>query len=265
MTKDHSATRSAWQVQRGVLFALLLRELKTRFGGRWLGVIWVVAEPLAHVLLLMLVFGYLRHRLLSGVDYAMFLVAGLLPFLMFRNVALRLMDAVDSNRGLFGYRQVKPMDAMVSRAVLEVCVYSAVYLLVLGLMGWLGYAVAPARPLELMATSVVLLLGAFGLGLVLAIVTDNVPKARGLVRIAFFPIYLISGVILPVQALPAEVLPWLLWNPVLHALEISRGLFFRGYTTVSDASAAFVFACALVALALGLSLYRVRRHRLLAT
>jgi capsular polysaccharide transport system permease protein len=61
------------------------------------------------------------------------------------------------------------------------------------------------------------------------------------------------------------VLPWLLWNPVLHALEVSRAFFFSGYRAVPEASSALVSASALIALALGLSLYRVRRHRLLAT
>jgi capsular polysaccharide transport system permease protein len=247
-----------------VLFALLLRELKTRFGGRWLGAMWVVAEPLAHVLLLMLIFGAVRDRLLPGVDFVMFLVTGLLPFFMFRSLALRLMEAIDANRGLFGYRQVKPMDALISRAALETGLYSLVYLVVLALLAWLGFSVVPDRPLELMAISAALLTGGFGVGLTLAVLTDDVPQVRTLVRIAFFPLYLLSGVIFPVHTLPDELLQWLLWNPVLHALELSRGVYFSAYPPIPQASGAFVGAFGLLALGFGLSLYRVRRHRLLA-
>ncbi|MFZ2652305.1 MAG: ABC transporter permease [Burkholderiaceae bacterium] len=257
--------RSPWQVQRAVLYALVLRELKTRFGGRWFGALWVLAEPLVHVLLLLMLLGAARHRLLPGIDFVLFLVTGLLPFFMFRNLALRSMDAIDANRGLFGYRQVRPIDALLARAILEVALYSVVYLLVLALLGWGGYDVLPARPLEVAASSAALLLLGLGIGLTLAVATDALPQARGLVRIAFFPLYLLSGVIFPIQSLPGEVLSWLLWNPVLHALEVSRGFFFVGYRPVAEASGAYVAACAIVCTAFGLSLYRVRRQRLLTT
>jgi capsular polysaccharide transport system permease protein len=73
-----------------------------------------------------------------------------------------------------------------------------------------------------------------------------------------------SGVVFPVHTLPADVLPWLLWNPVLHALEVSRGYYFNGYQPLAQASASVVGAFALLTLSLGLSLYRVRRQRLIA-
>lgn len=260
-----SARRSPWQVQRSVLFALILRELKARFGGRWLGAAWIVAEPLAHVLLMVLAFGVVRHRLVPGVDYVMFLVTGLLPFFMFRSLTLRLMGAVDANQGLFGYRQVKPLDALVSRAVLEVSLYSVVYLLVLALMGLLGLRVLPVQPLELMGLSAALLFGGFGMGIALAVLTDDVPRVRSLVRVAVIALYLISGVVVPVQALPVGLHAWLVWNPVLHALELSRNAWFgTAYLPMAQASAAYLGGFALLSLAGALLLYRARRHRLVA-
>lgn len=259
------ARRSGWQVQRAVVFALFIRELKTRFGGRWLGAFWVLLEPLAHVALLMFMLGYLRHRVLAGVDYSVFLLVGLVPFFMFKNLAVRLMEAIDANRGLFGYRYVKPLDPLLARALLEVSLYSAVYLIVLGSLGWLGLHFFPARPLELMGTSAMLIALGGSLGLCFAVATDDVPQLRSLIRIAFMPLYLISGVIFPVASLPPEVLPWLLWNPVLHALELSRGYFFPQYHVLPQISAEYVFGVTLVAAALGMSLYRVRRQRLLAS
>lgn len=265
---DHSPSpqqRSPWQVQRAVWFALFLRELKTRFGGRWLGVFWVLLEPLAHIFILLLLFGFIQHRVVPGVDFAMFLLVALVPFFMFKSLALRGMEAVESNRGLFGYRQVKPIDPLVSRALLEVSLYSAVYLIMLGMMGWAGFSVVPVRPLELMGISAVLLVLGFGLGLVFAVATNELPNARSFIRISFMPLYLMSGIIFPISALPPQVLPWLLWNPILHAVEISRGCFFPQYHVLDEVSGAYVAAWAIGVLVLGLSLYRVRRHRLLAT
>lgn len=257
--------RTPWQIQRAVLFALFVRELQTRFGGRWLGMFWVLLEPLAHLTIMLLIFGFIRHQVLPGVEYPVFLLTGLVPFLVFKSLALRLMEAVDANRGLFGYRQVKPLDPLISRAGLEISLYGMVYLLMLGSLGWLGFHFLPAEPLQLMGISSALLVAGFGLGLVFAVATDELPNARSFIRIFFMPLYLLSGVIFPVATLPPQVLPWLLWNPVLHAIEISRGHFFPQYHVLPQFSAAYVAGFALVVLALGLSLYRVRRHSLLAS
>ncbi|MCW7538938.1 ABC transporter permease [Aquabacterium sp. A7-Y] len=262
---DRPVKRTPWQVQRAVLFALFVRELKTRFGGRWLGVFWVLLEPLAHLTILVLIFGFIRHRVLPGVEFPVFLLTGLVPFFLFKNLTLRLMESITSNQGLFGYRQVKPFDPLVSRAMLEVSLYSVVYLIMLGVLGWLGFTFLPVRPLELLAISVLLILMGASLGLLFAVTTHEFPHARSFVRIVFMPLYLMSGVVFPVSALPPSVLPWLLWNPVLHAIEISRGYFFAQYHVIPSVSGTYVAAITLIVLALGMSLYRVRRHKLLAS
>ena len=52
--------RDAWEVQRGVLFALVLREMKGRVGGQWVGAVWTLIEPLMHVLVMLTIFTTIR-------------------------------------------------------------------------------------------------------------------------------------------------------------------------------------------------------------
>lgn len=259
------AKRSPWQIQRAVWFALLQRDLKARFEGRWLGALWTLAEPIAHVVMLMVLFGYLRHRLVPGMPFPLFLVTGLIPFLMFRNVTLRIMGAIDGSRGLFGYRQVKPIDVLVARAGMEVLLYSVIFVVFLAALGWAGLPWFPDRPLHLAMASVVLLALGFGLGVTLAVLTDDAPQIRMFVRLMFMPLYFLSGVMFPLHSLSAEFLPWLLWNPLLHLVEIHRGDFVEHYRVVDTVSLAYPAGLALITLAFGLALYRVRRQRLLAT
>lgn len=257
--------RTPWQIQRAVVFALFVRELKTRFGGRWLGAFWALLEPVAHVAVMMVIFGWARHRVLPGVEYPVFLLTGLVPFFLFRNLALRGMQAIDANRGLFAYRQVKPADPLVARAIIEVALYGIVYLLALAALGRLGLDFLPSRPLELIGVSAMLVAAGSGLGLLFAVATNEFPNARSLVSIAFLPLYLMSGIIFPISALPTELLPWLLWNPVLHAIELSRGYFLPQYPALPQLSVLYVALFALATIATAMSLYRVRRHRLIAT
>lgn len=257
--------RSPWQIQRSVLFALLQRELKARFEGRWLGAFWIFLEPIAHVAVLMAIFGYFRHRLVPGVPFPLFLLTGLIPYFIFRSLSIRVMGAIDANRGLFGFRQVKPIDTLIARGALETLIYSVVFIAVLAALGWAGYQWFPDRPLEVVLVSLTLVVCGFSLGLLFSILTDDLPQLRVLIRVAYFPLYVLSGVIFPVSTLPAEARQWLLWNPVLHLLELLRANFFLEYHPAPEASLRYPASVALTLSLIGLALYRVRRHRLLAS
>lgn len=257
--------RTAWEIQRAVLVALVLRELRARVGGRWLGTLWLVTEPLAHVLVVLTIFSTLRHLSSPFIEMPVFLVTGLLPFFIFRNLVLRLTDAVSANRGLFGYRQVKPVDPLLARGMVEVGLYSAVYLLALAFLGWLGYQWFPRAPLELLAVSLVLVMLAVSLGLVFAVIAHNRPRVRSLIGIVFLPLYILSGVIFNLRAVSPDVRDWLLWNPVLHLVDLSRYYFLSNYRPLPDVDLAYPATWALLAASLGLTLYRLERHRLLTT
>lgn len=256
--------RTPVQVQRSVLLALVIRELRARVEGRWLGLLWMMFEPLAHILIILALFGFRRHASAADVEFPVFLLTGLLPFFIFRNLARRLPAAITGNRGLYAYRQVKPIDAVVARAAVEVGLYSAVYLAALALLGWLGYAFLPHAPLELMVVSAALLALGMGLGLVFGVLSHNRPRVQSVIGLAFLPLYLISGVIFPLHSLPPDVRSWLLWNPVLHLIELSRFHFIDSYQPIPGVGLAYPAAFALLALSLGLSLYRLHRHRLTA-
>ena len=130
--------RDAWEVQRGVLFALVLREMKGRVGGQWVGAVWTLIEPLMHVLVMLTIFTTIRAGGMLGVEMPVFLATGLLPYFLFQHLSLRLMDGIDANRGLYAYRQVLPFDTLMSRALVELMMNALVYAVTLGLLGWLG-------------------------------------------------------------------------------------------------------------------------------
>lgn len=256
--------RTSWEVQRAVITALFQRELKARFGGRWLGSFWIFLEPIAHVSYLMFLLGYVRHRIIPGVPFPLFLISGLIPYFMFRSLSVRGMGAVEANRGLFGYRQVKPIDPLVARGALEILLYSCIYIVFLSVIGWYGLQWFPDHPLELAGVSIVLIVFGFSLGLLFAIFTDDLPQLRVLVRIMFLPMYFLSGVIIPASTMPPEVLKWLLWNPLMHLMELQRRYFFSQYYTVDGVSIIYPTSVAAILFVLSLCLYRLRRLRLQA-
>lgn len=257
-------TRTPWQIQKSVVFALFLRELKTRFGAYRFGYVWLLFEPLAHVIVLSLIFSQIRDRALFGIDFPVFIVTGIIPFLMFKNIALRVMDGVDANRALFAYRQIRPMDTFTARTLLDAFLAVAVYALILIGMAWVGLDVPVRDPFSLILLMAAMVLMGLGLGMIFCVFTHYMPEAKTMIRIAFLPVYMLSGIIFPVAMLPHEYLPILLWNPLLHAIELMRGAFFDQYRVLPEISLLFVVMTMLVLLFFGLAWYRNKRQELLA-
>jgi len=260
-----AATRTPWQIQKSVVFALFLRELKTRFGAYKFGYVWLILEPMAHVLVMSLIFSFMRGRALFGVDFPVFIVTGIVPFLMFKNIALRVMDGVDANRALFAYRQIKPMDTFIARTLLDAFLAFAVAALILIGMAWVGLDVPFRDPFAVISLMMILVLMGLGLGMILCVLTHYLPEAKTLVRLIFLPLYLLSGIIFPITMIPHEYLHLLLWNPLLHAIELIREAFFGHYRVLQDISLLFTVMTMLVMLFLGLAWYRNKRRELLAT
>jgi capsular polysaccharide transport system permease protein len=260
-----SRKRSPLQIQRAVLLALVIRDLRSRVKGNWLSLIWMLLEPLAYVMLMVTAFNLRSHLVALNVELPVFLVTGLLPFIIFRNLARRLPTAVTSSRSLLAYRQVKPIDALVARAMVESLLFSAVYLSAISVLGWVGYHWLPHEPLELIVVSTLILLLGIGLGLVFTVLAHGRPRVQFVISLTFYPLYFLSGVLFPLHNLSSQTLQWFLLNPVLHLIELSRLHFIDNYQPVEGVNMLYPAFCTLVVMALGLSMYRVYRHRLLST
>ncbi|UCH75346.1 MAG: ABC transporter permease [Rhodospirillales bacterium] len=262
---EHREARSAsLRVQLRVVHALLLREINTRFGQYRFGYVWAVAEPITHVVVLSFIFGIRSRTAAEGVEFPIFLATGIIPFVAFRNMVTRTMATVEANRALYTYPQVRPFDTLIARFVLEVVIYSLVFVLFMVGAGWVGFDVAVQDPLVVLVVFLALGLLGLGVGALACVLNDVLPDVAQMVPIILRPLYFISGIFFSVEVIPAEYRVWLLWNPVLHALELIRGHYFDAIEAhYGDPLylAAWTFAC----LSFGLLTFHVYRNRLVAS
>lgn len=257
--------RSSLQIQKSVIFALVLREARARIGDRRLGAVWVLIEPICHLLIFSLLYSQIRGRTISGVEYPVFVLVGMAPFLLYRNTALRLMDSLRENRSLFGYKQIKPLDTYVARVLVEACISGLVYALIVFGFAWWGFDMSVQNPLMWFATLALGLLFAFSLGMLLALITHALPSLKLIIRMIFFPLYFISGVLIPAAYLPHALMPILLLNPFLHLTELIRGEVLPHYAMVDGISIGYVISFTIVLLFIAMGSYRARRLHLIST
>src|SRR4051794_25819300 len=76
--------KESWD-HRELLYFLIWRDLKVRYRQTFLGVAWVVLQPLLMTLVFTIFFSRLGHFVSDGVPYPLFAYAGLLPWTFFSN------------------------------------------------------------------------------------------------------------------------------------------------------------------------------------
>lgn len=256
--------RSSLAITYAVWRALFLRESTTRLASGRAAWVWILAEPVFHVSYLMVLFGAIYKRLVAGVDGPMFVMTGIVAFLMIRNTSVRSMDAIGANAALFSYRQVLPVDTVIVRAALEGFIYTAAtFVLLLG-AALFGYEVIPAYPVAAIAAFAGCWLLGFGLGLVFSVASELVPELSNMIKMVFRVLYIISGVSFPAMALPQPWRGYFLYNPLLQGAELIRASWFSRYFTDPQVSFSYLYGWALVTLLLGLMLH-VRFARTLVT
>ena len=254
--------RSPWFIQGSVIFALFLRELKTRFEtpGQY---VWAIVEPLIFILFFLLLFLVVGRKSVGSITFPMFLLTGIVPWQLFSKSETQAMNAIPSNRGLFFYRQVKPIDTIMTRVFLELVVFVISYLILLFLYSLVGWAVLPADPLKLFAVYFIFVVFVFSFSLLLAVLAFFYDKALT-VPLLFCRriLYFISGVFFPITVIPQQYREYLVWNPIFHVMELSRAAYFADYHT-EYGSWGILIIITLALFVVSMTYYRVNRYTLL--
>lgn len=247
-----------------VLFALLLREFQTRFGSRRMGAFWMIFEPMIHIMVMLFIFTVIRARSVQGMDYPLFLLSGMIPFFMMRNISRKLMDSVSANKALFVYPNIKIFDTYIARTLVEMIIYSIIYVIFIFSLGyWFNYDVSINQPLGFIGAIFVGVLFSFGLGILLSVIVDVFPSIKSFIGILFMALYFLSGVIFPLWIIPEKYLGWILWNPYAHIISNIRDSAFMYYPEIQGVSVTYPIVMTILMLFGSLGLYRVRRYRLL--
>lgn len=246
--------------QLEVVHAIVLREIRTRFGAQKLGYLWALLEPSIVILTFYWFFRITDRHPPEGMDLFSFIATGVVPYTLFANSVVRVSEAINGNKSLLYYPQVRPIDLVMARSALEAATFAAVFLLILGGRALYVQELRVDSPLHVIGGMATASLLGTGFGMIFCALGQIIPaveRARGpLMR----PLFWISGVFFTVGMLPEGVRAALLLNPVLHTTEVVRDGWFHGY--VGHQSATYTFAWILALLLAGLLLERAVRRKI---
>lgn len=256
-----SFRRSA-EIQTSVMLGLLVREYSFKIGDSRIGWFWILTEPIVQVAALSALWYLARVQTIMDVPVALFITTGLITYAFFRECITYVPRIVSQSTHLFDFRQVKPFDAILARFILNTLLTLVAAVLFLVALWWFfDYDIAPARPMELIGTILILAAGSLGLALLLSVFGTLYDSVRRGAEYATRPLFFLSGVFFAYQQLPMQAQDVLKWNPAMQYITLIRCYMF-GHEIPRGISPEIMSFVSLALLAGGMIFYYAYRIKL---
>ena len=252
---------AALQTQLRVIYALMIRETRTRLADSKLGYGWALLEPVLHILMLSLVFAVMmRGRPPIGDKFFIFYYTGIIPYHLFVHTSSSMTNAISSNAPLLQLPLVSTFDVIIARGLVEVLTDLMVAIILLAGFFAVGIGLLPHDLPALSASVVAVSLFGCGIGLINAVINAFFKSWDKIWAQLTRTLYFCSGIFYVPGMMPDWIRDILAWNPILHAVDWFRSSFFPEYEP-HWLDRSYLAIVAAVSVAAGLCLERgLRRH-----
>ncbi|HUK56510.1 MAG TPA: ABC transporter permease [Nitrospiria bacterium] len=202
--------------------SLVVRDIRTRYMGSFLGVFWALVHPLTQLIIFYFVFSVVLKAKLGAeyadTNYALWLMSGMLPWIIFSEVVSRSPNAVLEQANLIR-KTVFPSEilpfAHVSAALVN---HLILFVMLLGflLLSGQGLSLKLAwLPLYLAG----IILFALGLAWILSALNVFLRDIGQILGVLLNLWFFFTPIIYPASLIPEAFRPWLALNPMLYPVE----------------------------------------------
>jgi capsular polysaccharide transport system permease protein len=255
--------RGSFEIFINSLRAFTLREIGSRYGSTRLGWLWGLVDPMMTIGFLLGLHGIVRghNSHIYGADPMIFFIWGVTGFFMWQHACSACMGVCNSSRGLFNYRQIRPIDIMIVKALLEVAELGVAMLAFLLIFAYFGKTTTVEDGALLIVLFVMIFVTGFVFGFLFEVYSTAFPELRRIFSFILRPMLFISGLFFTIGSLSERAQAFFLWNPVLHLIDLIHGAVLPGYE--SPGSLGYVLLVDGVLLVIALAGYRRYMHELI--
>ncbi len=211
-----------WDIQLRVIKALMLRELTTRFGRENIGFLWMMAEPLLFAVLVGALWRAMKGPLEYGVDIVAFAVSGYIPLVLFRSTVSRAISSFTANSSLMYHSQIKVLDILLVRFLIELLGHMMAYLLIALALGAFGLFPMPYDIGFLILGWGYYALFTLAVALVVAPLSEMSELLEKVMPVTLYLMIPFSGAFYIVSALYGDAATVVLYSPPVHGMEMMR-------------------------------------------
>lgn len=251
--------RKGWIIQVRVIHALMIRELTTRFGRENIGFLWIMVEPLLFAGLVATLWRVMKGPEEHGVGIIAFVVSGYIPITLFRHGVSRSVSVFAANSSLLYHRQVKVVDFIIVRFLIEMLGGMMGYLFIALILMLFDAFPVPANIGLLLAGWGIYSLFSFSLCLLIAPLSEVSEVMEKFIPVTTYIMIPFSGLFYMVSWMTPGVREYLLWSPFVNGMEMMRAGIW-GDTVTAYYNVWNPLVCSAVAAVIGLAMCRrVRR------
>ncbi|OXI48073.1 ABC transporter permease [Burkholderia aenigmatica] len=222
-TRSATSLYRSLEIQARIIFALIMREIITRYGRHNIGFAWLFAEPMLFTSGIVVLWSLLHegsgHQEINIIAYA---ITGYSTVLVWRNTIGRCSLAIEPNMSLLVHRNVRPIDFFLSRIILELAGTSLSAIAMIGIFVATELIPPPADILIMLKGWLLLCWYSAAMGLLIGGLTEFSDLVEKLWHpIAYFQLP-VSGAFALASWLPPGLRHIVLLFPVPNAVEIFR-------------------------------------------
>ncbi|MFL6760260.1 ABC transporter permease [Sphingomonas sp.] len=241
-------------IEGRVIHALLLREILTRFGRHNIGFLWLFVEPMLFTLGITALWSLTRSVHGSNLPIAAFALTGYSAVLLWRNMPMRCIGAIEPNLSLMYHRNVRIADIFAARLVLEAGGATISFVVLSITFIAVGLIDPPENVLQVVGGWLMMAWFGVSLALLLGSLAQESELVEKLWHPAAYLLFPLSGSGFLVDALPTAAQHYVLYLPMVHAVEYIREGYFGsrfqahydlGYMAVVNIALLFVAAAKL--------------------
>jgi capsular polysaccharide transport system permease protein len=220
------AKRSSFKIFLAVQNALFLRELSMRFSSGRMGMFWTFFEPFFQILIFVLIKVLIFGKTGGDFDFSVFLALNFIAFNMFKNIVSKSMGSFRANKALFIYKQVKPIDTIVARTLIELFITGCIILIFFSIGYYFNFDMEVKNFAMVAFGFFALFVFSFSYALFLAILNVFFDSTAKIIGFSMTALMFGSAIVYTLESLPLEFQDILLYNPLTHFMEIIHGFFF---------------------------------------
>ena len=220
--------RSTLRVWADVIFAIFLREIRSKFNDK-LGIAWAVLSPVIFIMAMSFFRGRLDGGQTHNIPTFFFMLYGLILIQFFIGVVGSTSGAIKKNKPLYAFRQVQPISSVIAIALFDFLIKISVVLVLVVICFLLHMDIEIDNPILVIAIFIQVWLISSSLGILSAILTSFIPEWSKIQAMLMRPMFFISGIFFSLQDIPREYWHYLDWNPFLHAVELTRYAAYPSY------------------------------------
>lgn len=225
MTSYVSSLKSfyhSFKIQLRVIYALLMREIITRYGRHNIGFAWLFVEPMIFTLGVAALWNATKSAHGGSIPIIPFAIIGYSTVLCWRNGASRAAKAVDANMGLLYHRNVKAMDVFLARAYLEIVGATASFLLLSIIFYFFGLMSLPDNFLYMSYGWLLLVWFTIAMAFVVGALFEMSEIIDRFWHALTYLLFPLSGAAFFAYWIPENLRQYLLYLPMVHMTEMIR-------------------------------------------